>query len=130
MTQEQKETTAKLERITAYLGDRAAAEYHNFGRWCAIKEAQLITSIMAYAIEYPNHKPRSEPFLKYWPHRDTPTYDQLEQAYRDKRATMPVDHINHREFVFSGIRYFCGWDSRTNPAWFVYKQEVEGTTNA
>ena len=68
------------------------------------------------------------------------TYKELERLYRQGKATLPVDHINHREFVYNGIRYFCGWDSTkdetykptedTDPAykvngWILYKQTPE-----
>lgn len=62
-----------------------------------------------------------------------PTYDFLEKEYQNKRATLPIDHINHREFVKDGIRYFCGYSSQRAETfkdgsykvqgWMVYKSE-------
>ena len=55
-----------------------------------------------------------------------PSYETLEQAYREKRAAIPVDRANHREFVLDGLRYFCCWDSRRESmGWHVYKSEHE-----
>ena len=59
-----------------------------------------------------------------------PTYDELERDYQSGLATLPVDKINHREFVRDGIRYFCGWSSAkksTNDVqgWLVYKSKRE-----
>jgi alpha-L-arabinofuranosidase len=54
------------------------------------------------------------------------TYAELEQLYRDKKATMPVDEINHREFVQTGWRYFCLRSSEADAmGWHVYKVEIE-----
>ena len=54
------------------------------------------------------------------------TYAELEQLYRDKKATMPVDEINHREFVLTGWRYFCLWNSEADAmGWHVYRVEIE-----
>ncbi len=67
------------------------------------------------------------------------TYQDLETAYRAGRATLPVDHINHREFVLDGVRYFAGYSSegvtRYDPdygcnvrdvrGWIVYKTKNE-----
>ena len=67
------------------------------------------------------------------------TIDKLESLYREGRATLPVDHVNHREYVYSGVRYFMGWSSQRDTAyvkktwdapeykvagWLLYKQEV------
>ena len=62
-----------------------------------------------------------------------PTYDELEAAYRDGKAVMAVNHINQREIVKDGIRYYCGWNSpcaRTGEKgrWIVYKQTTEPQT--
>lgn len=61
-------------------------------------------------------------------HRKTlPTHDEL----LEMGANPVVCHINHREFVKDGIRYFCGWDSQLNPktnevyGWITYKTEKE-----
>jgi hypothetical protein len=43
--------------------------------------------------------------------QEAPTYDDLETAYLSGEATMDVDRVNHREFVWQGIRYTCGWSS-------------------
>lgn len=61
----------------------------------------------------------------------TITYDDLEVAYREGKATMPVDHINHRELILDGTRYYAGWESTLDPrtgkvwGWIVYKYEKE-----
>jgi hypothetical protein len=57
--------------------------------------------------------------------RRLPSYAVLERAYRAQHATLPVNRINHREFVVGGIRYLCGYDSRVSaghpePDWVVY----------
>lgn len=68
------------------------------------------------------------------------TPEELEKLYQEGKATLPINHINHREFVYNGMRYFCGWDSTKDltykptevgdPAykvrgWILYKQEPE-----
>jgi hypothetical protein len=53
-------------------------------------------------------------------------YADLEQLYRDKKANMPVDRVNHREFVLTGWRYFCLYSSASQDmGWHVYKVEME-----
>jgi len=53
-------------------------------------------------------------------------YEQLEAWYREGKAKMPVDQINHREFVLTGWRYFCMYSSaRDEMGWHVYRVEME-----
>lgn len=44
-------------------------------------------------------------------------------------ATLVVDHINHHEFVYDGVRYFAGYSSEragnSVMGWLVYKQQPE-----
>lgn len=40
-----------------------------------------------------------------------PTHDELIEQYRNGAARLDVDRVNHREFIFNGIRYSCGWSS-------------------
>jgi hypothetical protein len=68
------------------------------------------------------------------------THDDLIRLYKAGKATLSVDHVNHREFVYNGVRYFVGYSSKRNPCyvktswdaneyevlgWIVYKQELE-----
>jgi hypothetical protein len=57
------------------------------------------------------------------------TYEQLEKLYHERKAILAVDHINHREFVYIGTRYFAGYSSEragdSVMGWFVYKQQPE-----
>jgi hypothetical protein len=59
----------------------------------------------------------------------------LEQMYRDGKATLAVDHVNHREYIYKKMRYFMGWDSTrdttyvrdaTKPAWETPEYKVRG----
>lgn len=55
-------------------------------------------------------------------------YNDLEKLYQEGLATLPVNRINHREFVYDGNRYFCGWNSDSKNGWIgwiVYKVEKE-----
>ena len=36
--------------------------------------------------------------------------------------------MNHREFVLTGWRYFCGYSSAGAPGWLVYMVELEEAT--
>ena len=59
-----------------------------------------------------------------------PTHKELLAAYHNKLATLPINGINHREFVMDGVRYFCGFNSAVSevwpqPDWLVYRKEVE-----
>jgi hypothetical protein len=68
------------------------------------------------------------------------THEKLEKLYQEGKATLPVNQVNHREYVYNGVRYFCGYDSTRNPkyvqrtwqdpqyavnGWLCYKQETE-----
>jgi hypothetical protein len=56
------------------------------------------------------------------------TYSQLEKLYQQGQAQFAVDHINHREIVWRGTRYYCGWSSEktdTTPGWIVYDAAKE-----
>jgi hypothetical protein len=54
------------------------------------------------------------------------SYEHLEALYREGKATMPVDRINHREIVLTGWRYFCLYSSKKGEiGWHVYKVEME-----
>lgn len=50
--------------------------------------------------------------MKTKEHIQLPTHDDLINAYQTGKATLEVDHINHREFVMNGNRYFCGYSSQ------------------
>jgi hypothetical protein len=56
------------------------------------------------------------------------TYDKLEELLREKKATLIVDHVNHREITYNGNWYHCGWNSKkqgdTVMGWIVYKVEA------
>lgn len=76
----------------------------------------------------------SRPLLNTRSQSKLPSYQELERLYRDGKATMPVDHINHREVVYKGVRYFVGWSSEKTllpsvdypvVGWIVYKSQTE-----
>jgi hypothetical protein len=57
---------------------------------------------------------------------DMYSYQELEKLYHEGKATMPVDHANHREIVKDGWRYFCMWSSKQSDMdWHVYKVEMD-----
>lgn len=41
-----------------------------------------------------------------------PTYAELEKDYQSGRAELVVEHLNHREFVKDGVKYYCGYSSQ------------------
>lgn len=44
-----------------------------------------------------------------------PTHDYLVRKMRAGDAQLAVDKTHHEEFVWAGLRYFCGWDANKNP---------------
>lgn len=67
------------------------------------------------------------------------THNELIKRYQNGEAKLAVNHINHREFVMGGTRYFCGYSSQrdstykpqtwTDPeykvqGWITYKTEA------
>ena len=64
------------------------------------------------------------------------THEELVLAFRNGTAQLVVDRIHHEEYVLGGVRYFCGWQSRSErlgvdvASWFVYKAEPEPSADA
>ena len=68
------------------------------------------------------------------------TYEQLVNLCQEKKATLVVNRINHREFIYDGRRYIAGYNSERDPrykqtswdepiykvmGWLVYNVEIE-----
>jgi hypothetical protein len=70
-----------------------------------------------------------------WTHKQMDEfYKKLEELYREGKASMFVDRINHREFLYDGWVYEFGWSSpcareNNHGGWFLCRRaEDQGQT--
>lgn len=64
----------------------------------------------------------------------TPDINELLKLADKGEAKLVVNHVNHREFVWNGKRYFLGWQSDSKRydckrGWFTYDVQDEAIPN-
>jgi hypothetical protein len=58
-----------------------------------------------------------------------PSYQELEDWYRKGTCKLIVNRINHREFIYEGVHFYCGFSSERAfnggvMGWIVYDAKL------